>query len=160
MPEFQESIHEGTETQETAGRRVRLPVPLRFFLAYLITILPVIVFAQSAYLLLSDDWSFGLRSAKSAALAGYALFSVLVGQHLYRVFTIVALVARLRFAVSNAKIYLIASFVMIMLFSIMLESATGAGMALIPALGTTLPWWLYLSKSKRVRAFENDMRIG
>jgi hypothetical protein len=114
-----------------AGKRAGLPVSLRLFCAYLIVMFPAMVLAQAAYLLF----------------------------HLYRIFTIAALSFRARFSIANAKAYLIVSFLLVVLFGAATGKLEGAGLASIPAVGTTLPWWLYLSKSEKVRAFETDLGV-
>ena len=151
------------------GSRRKLPVPLRLFCAYLIALLPVIAVLESAYVLLSDDWTFGFRNTHMSNLLGCVLFFLLVGQHMYRLFTLAAVMLKARFAVANAKVYLGVSAAMTFAFVLTVgvsypqpgtllrfhaDEVILPGVILCAALALVLPWWIFLSTSKSVRAFE------
>ena len=153
--------------------REKLPTLVRLFCIYLVIMLPVMVIVEFVYALLSDDWSFGFRNSHVSSALGYVLFFILAGQHMYRIFTIAALLRRAQFSVANAKAYLIVSFAVIVLcalsMAVSLSPSTRLlqfsldGMALPGgllgfALTILLAWWILLSTSEKVRAFENAGR--
>jgi hypothetical protein len=133
---------------------------------------------QLVYAMLVDDWSFGLKDRRIINMIAYSGIAMLAAQHIYRIATIVTIVRKARFAVANAKAYLIASFaVMVVLVTSSMVSFTGSstklqthalgiqlqnvGQAFIilaVTLGMMLPWWLILAKSKKVKMFETMVR--
>jgi hypothetical protein len=163
----------------TEAKMHRLPVPLTLFCVYLIAMLPVVVVIQSFSLLLSDDWTFGFADPLAARILGYSLFFILVAQHAFRLLTIIGLFLKRRCSLLNARIYLMSSFVMIVACALsMVVSIPSAnarvqfrveeltpgkikelGLILIPALCTALPWMLVLTKSQKVRVFEEQLRV-
>ena len=133
-----------------------MPGILRLFVAWLIVMLPVVLSSQAVYLLLVDDWSFGLKNvhAVSALTSAGVLFLLL--QHLYRIFSIVVLLLKRKFAVANARIYVFMSVLILVVFMILVQDSW---MFLVPALAVTLAWWIVLLASKKVRAYEKGDSI-
>jgi hypothetical protein len=133
-----------------------MPGVLRLFSAWLIVMLPVVLGSQAVYLLLVDDWSFGLKNVHAvSALTSLGVLILLV-QHLYRVFTIVVLLLKKKFAMANARIYLFVSVAILVVFMFVVQDAW---VVLVPALAVTLTWWLVLLVSKNVRAYEKGDSI-
>jgi hypothetical protein len=133
-----------------------VPGVLRLFSAWLIVMLPVVLGSQAVYLLLVDDWSFGLKNVHAVSALISLGVLILLLQHLYRIFTIVVLLAKRKFAIANARIYLFVSIVILMVFMLLVQDAW---MVLIPALAVTLTWWIVLLLSKKVRAYEKGDSI-
>ena len=136
--------------------RSRVPGVLKLFSAWLIVMLPVVLGSQAVYLVLVDDWSFGLKNVHAVSALTSLGVLILLLQHLYRVFTIVVLLAKRKFALANARIYLFVSIVMLVTFMIFVQDSW---MFLVPALAVTLTWWLVLLLSKKLRAYEKGDSI-
>jgi hypothetical protein len=128
-----------------------VPGILRLFSVWLIVMLPVVLGSQAVYLLLVDDWSFGLKNVHTVSALTSLGVLILLLQHLYRVFTIVVLLAKRKFGVANARVYLLVSVVILVTFMIFVQDSW---MFLVPALAVTLTWWIVLLASKKVRAYE------
>ena len=128
-----------------------MPGILKFFCAWLIVMFPVVLGSEAVYLLLVDDWSFGLKDPHTAGIITTIGFSLLVAQHVYRIVTIIALLLKKRLAVANARVYLTVSLAMAVAFVALVMDAW---MILLPALAATVTWWLVLYLSKKVRAWE------
>ncbi len=146
-------LNEALPGREDAGRS-NFPCRgiLKFFCAWLIVMFPVVLGSEALYLLLVDDWSFGLKDPHTVGILTTIGFCLLVAQHLYRIVTLIALIRKKRFAVANARIYLTASLAMVVAFVIIVMDAW---MILIPALAATVTWWLVLYQSKKVKAWES-----
>ncbi len=127
-----------------------MPGVLRLFCVWLIVMLPIVMGSQAVYLLLVDDWSFGLKNVHAVSAFTSLSVLILLMQHGYRVFTIVVLLLKRRFAVANARIYLFVSAAILVVFMFVVRDAW---VVLIPALLVTLTWWAVLSLSKKVRAY-------
>ena len=133
-----------------------MPAVLRLFSAWLIVMLPVVLGSQAVYLLLVDDWSFGLKNVHAVSALTSIGVLILLLQHLYRVFTVIVLLLKRKFAVVNARIYLFVSIVILVVFMFVVQDAW---MVLVPALAVTLTWWIVLLASKKVRAYEKGDSI-
>ena len=133
-----------------------MPGVLRLFIAWLIVMLPVVLGSQAVYLMLVDDWSFGLRNVHAVSALTSLGVLILLLQHLYRVFTIVVLLLKRKFAVANARIYLFVSILILVVFMFVVQDAW---VVLVPALAVTITWWIVLLASKKVRAYEKGDSI-
>ena len=150
--------------------RKKLPLLLGLLCAYLAVMLPVTAVMESAYALLSDDWSFGFRNSHVSTALGLALFCILAAHHVYRIFTITALLRKAGSSVTHAKVYVIASCALLIVFALSIvvsfspstrrlefhpDGLLLPGAGLSAAILIMLAWWVLLSTSRKVKAFQN-----
>ena len=161
----------GDRATETMKRV--LPLPLKLFCIYLSIMFVISMGLQLLYAVLVDDWTFGLRDSFVIKLLISLGLCIVGAQHIYRIFTIVSLLRKARFAVANARAYLVATFAVVAVFvsstivtfpqsttrngaiweSIQIQNLGQACVLIAIALVLMLPWWIVLRSSKKVRAF-------
>jgi hypothetical protein len=154
--------------------RNETPIQLRLFRIYLIAMLFVSMALELLYALLVDDWSLGLGNphlAKGLTTAGVC---IIAAHHLYRIFTIVSLFCQTKTSLANARSYLLVSIMVIALFVlsttiafslpakaggngtvVVIQNLGQASILLGSALAILLPWWLILTRSRKVKEFES-----